>query len=771
MHKTSRLFATVLPALLSMTFLSPGYGQSLLDVAPNPPVAASNVANRIVTDKTAATGLVPFEESADMLMLNGEDDSIVLTFSATAAQVAAGGVIQIGYQNAVSVLPDDSILDVELNGKALGSFPIRSPNGIGIEKLAVTASDLKPGRNKILVRARQIHRVDCSLEATYELWTKMDAQVSGFASAVPSTFNTIEDLAGIAKTTEAKTDFHLIFPTAVTPEILNDALPLVQIMALYLNRTDIQVTVANQPGTGPGIDFYIGSNQSGITKETGMEPLDAASNGLTVRPGVTAERATVILKEAATDQLRATLLNEVRTTMNAGFKSGVFAPTFGKVFADSGKSFSLADAGYRTRPFAGHLSHTHFKLEMPADFYPGDYATIDMDLHAATSPGLDPNSQLLVRVNDKVVTSYPFRDKNGQQFSGKRVEMPLRAFHPGVNTIDILAEVPKASDAACTVDTRDDAKPRFLMLENTRITIPDLARVARLPDLAAFAGKAYPFRNGKAFNLYIEHPDTINLGAAFTLLTRLSLSSGNPMNAKFHLSAPDPTADGDIMVVGIEKSNEDSGSPQREILQSPAIDDTQTSGISMPEGVSAAAPDANVEGLLQAFTQSTADKDAEAANRYSVSYMLNYATGRFTKWLRYEDGSQMPKLPGSGSSLITLAQMKSPSGLGTWTIVNASSSEDLAAGTKRLTEGPVWSALKGGSATIRVDDNALETTVAGNRYVAELTDTSIGNGRRLAAAWFSDNFQIYVLLVLGLMGVFAIWLGRYVPSKGVRTDQ
>jgi cellulose synthase operon protein B len=34
-----------------------------------------------------------------------------------------------------------------------------------------------------------------------------------------------------------------------------------------------------------------------------------------------------------------------------------------------------------------------------------------------------------------------------------------------------------------------------------------------------------------------------------------------------------------------------------------------------------------------------------------------------------------------------------------------------------------------------------------------MTDQSPSNIRRLAAAWFSDNFQFYVLLITGLMGV------------------
>lgn len=60
---------------------------------------------------------------------------------------------------------------------------------------------------------------------------------------------------------------------------------------------------------------------------------------------------------------------------------------------------------------------------------------------------------------------------------------------------------------------------------------------------------------------------------------------------------------------------------------------------------------------------------------------------------------------------------------------------------------------------------------AAERYVAGLADRSPGNLRRVAAAWFSDNFEVYVLLVLASLGLFAAWLGLTVPRKGVRSDR
>ncbi len=87
------------------------------------------------------------------------------------------------------------------------------------------------------------------------------------------------------------------------------------------------------------------------------------------------------------------------------------------------------------------------------------------------------------------------------------------------------------------------------------------------------------------------------------------------------------------------------------------------------------------------------------------------------------------------------------------------------------TKPGVWPRLEGGRAVIQSGDGVLVSRAAVDRVITAFPDSSFGNLRRLAAAWFSDNFQIYVVLVLVLMGGFGAWLGLAVPKKGVRTDQ
>lgn len=710
--------------------------------------------------------LVAFEQSAGALRLSGEDASTVLTFSLNGAQRAAGGDLRLSYRNAVSVLPDTAVLEVEVNGRAAGSFAVRSPNGFTAETIPVAADLLREGRNEARIRVRQYHRVDCSLEATYELWTELDPVASGFAAAAGGGFRSLPDLLGVGRAEGGVTDIRLVTPDKGAAAAANDALPLVQALALYLNRPDIAVSVASEPGSGPGIDVYVGAPESYRAVPAAARVMAAAPGGLSVTDAG-ADRAALVLAGAGHADLESRLVSAVTGPMRAGFDSGVRAPAFGRIAAEPASRYTLKDAGYRTQSFSGHVARMGFDMDMPADFYPAEYASVEFLLKGATAPGLQPGAQLLVRVNGKAVRSYPFRDARGEEFHGKRLELPLRAFHPGRNRVEIVAELPVAADAACAPDARDDSRPRFIMLEESEIAVPELARVGRLPDLAAFAGAAYPFAAGKPFDIFVDNADPRMIGAAMTMAARLSQSARAPLSAEIAFSAPQDGRGRDALVLssglGAERAAVSKG--DRFAANRPAaggLDPVTTASVAEP------AP-ADSRALLEAFHSSTASERQAPSVTDRLSQWAFAAAGRFGQWLRYrEDDSRRPVETGA---LVTLSQGPSPLGSATWTEVRAASPTDLEKGVARLTRPETWQALEGGTAAIGAERLDLVTSAPAERYVHDLADTGFFNLRRIAAAWFSDNFQFYIVSLIALMTVFALWLGRVVPRMGVRTDK
>lgn len=786
--KNSRGLA--LAALLASVALFQGNGARAENrLVPDAPAASSSSAiptsalpatqEAAVSPAATAAGassLVPFEQPASGLTLTGEADRVSLTFSLSEAMRLAGGALQLAYTNAVSVLPDTASVSVTINGKPAGSFPVRSPNGVKLESLPLSAALLKTGRNTVELAVSQHHRVDCSLDATYELWTRFSPEKSGFLAKVPVQFTQPMDLLAVARTPAGFTDLRLVLPPSGDPALVNQALSALQSLALALNRRDLMVTVAGEPGTGPGIDLYVGRGTQTGQSEAARTVFAEAGSGLSVTDAGVAGRARVVLEGGSRKEIDNVLLTALRGPLKDALATGILAGQPGVLHAAPSTAYTLAEAGYHSTPFAGRLARTRFDLDMPADFYPAEYDTMKLYLSGATAPGLMPNAQFLVRVNDRVVTSLPLRKTDGETLRRKRIELPLRAFRPGVNRVELLAELPDPTDAACAPGAREDGKPRFVMLDESTLEIPALARIGRLPDLGAFSGNAYPYNRGKDFTLLVDQPGTPGLSTALTTLSRLALAAGKPLQATLAYGRPAAGMKGDILAISTGASArpvEAAATTQPAGTAHPAVTDAANPGVdaftTSATGHADAFVSAGSEELLDAFKQSTDDGTNRSVNTRLQDW-FGRATERFNSWLRYQDAAD-GVLPHQDNMLVTVSQRAAPSGDGVWTELGATSEANLQRGFAAMAVPQTWNRLEGGTAAVRADTLELVTHQAEHRFVNEVTDRSFGNIRRLAASWFSDNFQIYVGTIVALMAIFGLWLGITVPKKGVRSEQ
>jgi hypothetical protein len=343
--------------------------------------------------------------------------------------------------------------------------------------------------------------------------------------------------------------------------------------------------------------------------------------------------------------------------------------------------------------------------------------------------------------------------------------------------------LPVDADETCAPEARDDATPRFILLQDTRIEIPALARIGRLPDIGALAGTAYPYADGRPFDILVERPDAQSAGAALTILSRLALAARNPLNADIRLGTANPAGDRNALVINTQNAFAELGSAGKSAFPADAFQPMAASAADVDlirtatigGSVFAASPAQNNDddstALLDAFRKSTTRPQDTLSVTSKFQDWFSGAGARFGNWLNYQDGSGSTAKLKPGHSLLTLTQTPSPSGDAVWTVVHAGSPADIALGVRRLVEPAVWQGLNGGSAEIETASLAVNTVPAGSHFIAGMTDQSPSNMRRLAAAWFSDNFQFYVLLIVGLMGVFAVWLGLAIPRKGVRSDQ
>lgn len=722
--------------------------------------------------------ITAFNESRSWFRLEGEEDITRLSFQHDLRNSGTVGDLIIAYKNAVSVMPEASSVNVRVNGYPVGNFDINSPSEFAEHKFLVPANVLLDGENTVDLHAIQRHRVDCSFDATYELWTDIDFMKSGFLAAESAPIDSLAALKKISRSENGLTDLRLILSKDSQMDDLNAALPVIQTLSLALGRDDISVTVSDRAGVGPGIDLYL----STMNRPQPENPVaDQAPRGLTVTPTANKDRVSVVLKATSRDRLNTQLLTAIRGPLQPMIDKTIEHGKHLEIVAEAGGVYTLGEAGYKSSSFSGRLFRTGFDMIMPSDFYPAEYATVDIGLHAATSPGLKPESQLLVRVNGQIVKSLPMRDVDGEVFEGRRIELPMRAFRPGRNQIEILAEVERERDDTCVYTERDETEPRFILLENTEIRVPKLARISRLPDLSVTAGSGYPYITDNNLEIYAAHSDSRTLSAALTMLTKLSYTAKTPLDATVMLGRPNSADLGNKLVIAprrafLEKGPIEEGG-HREVSSAirfydadwlpDLITTASIENINLPE-----VTEASSEDLLEAFKHKTKKSAKQLSWTTVVRQKFDDGLFQFKSWLRYKPNYDTePTGDVAENRKANLVQTVDSSNKLVVTWLTADTPEDVVRASQVLADPAVWNRVSGADVTVDLHTKNISAAMPESYVVHALTDKTPGNLRRLTAAWFSDNFLVYVGLIILFLGAFGAWLGRIVPEVGVRNDK
>ncbi|WP_284211145.1 cellulose biosynthesis cyclic di-GMP-binding regulatory protein BcsB, partial [Methylobacterium brachythecii] len=461
---------------------------------------------------------------AQPLRIWGENGEITWTFYATEAEARAGGRFQIGYLSAVSVLPEASALTLLLNGKAIGSSAIDGAKGLRSVSVEVPPGALSHGFNALRIAVGQRHRVDCSVAATYELWTQIDPDSTGFVSSA-SGLAEPADLAALSVAADGAMPIRLLQAgDRLSERGVEQLLGAVQGVVLAGRFTQPAVDFGRAAETGDGLAVAVGTaNDLGKTLDLGT----IAGPRLMLLPR-TAERRPVLVATGADEAEVAQSLAEL-ARLHAAAPRGT--PTGLQAVADAGgrhveggESLSLGDLGFADAHVAARSHRISFDLALPHDVMAADYDRLTLELDGSYPAGLSAGAQISVEINGASAGSTPLARPTGESFRRRALFLPLRLLRPGLNRIVITAELPREEDKACPAETA--ALPdRLTLLASTRLTIPSLARISRQPDLAETLSAGFPYAGAeRRTTLGVPTPDRDSMAAAATLAARLGIA-------------------------------------------------------------------------------------------------------------------------------------------------------------------------------------------------------------------------------------------------------
>lgn len=708
----------------------------------------------------APATLKAFPAGPDDLVLRGE--AARRSFSVTLAGPEADAIrqLQIGFNHSVVLLPDASSLKVSINGHALDAVPLRAGSAAALVALDVPPGLLRQGANAVDVEAVMRHRVDCSIGATYELWTRLDPVRTGFvtASTAAAPVSTIADLGPASLAPDGTTRIHLVTAAPSDAATLSRAAMLIEALVTQARLPRPVVDIGPEAGRGTGFDVML--DDAAIQAGS----IEGRDGGLGFVRDTSSGRLGVVLM-GRDEAERAAALAEV-----AGRPAPQAAGQAREITLDGAAHLTLADLDVRDGDFAGRHGEVGFGLTLPADFFPGDYDQARLSINGRYAAGLDRSSALTVRVNGSLASTVPLTSVAGGVLRQQAMDVPLRFFHPGRNDVVIESTATRPEDRACGAQPKE-ADARLVLSPGSELAFPAFARLGTAPQLAgALADR--PGVEAQPVPVYLGGEGKEVAGAALTVLAGKA-AAGTPIGRPVVRFAMPGPADAPGLVVAAWNTL-----PPR--LALPFADVMAARSADWP----GPAASKTVRSAAQSRSLGDAIHDAGAIPAVAEALQNIRAFGHDVARLVPDQGAsaETARLPVSAHTLLfaaAAADLPGPSGSGLafprlsadarqWLLVTAPSAALVESGTARFVADGRWPSLQGRAVSFDPDTRAL-ASLAPERVTYLMPEhVVLSDLRPVLGGLVSDNIEaaaVVILLLIAALGLSTHGLVRRPGAK------
>jgi len=712
--------------------------------------------------------IVPFRN----FRLAGEIDGRSWTTFLTAAQANSPATLHLAFRNALLVAPEASRLRLLINDRLVIETPVANSDDPADFAIDLPAGLLHAGANRMRIEVSQRHRTDCTIQSTYELWTDIDAAQTYIAFADPSAnaITQLRDLRAIGVDASGKAVVNILLPGLEQVAATRDLMRVAEAIAIHLDAPSqvVRVSATDIGEHGPGILSVVIGTVDELGPILGGDvvggingPTIAFLQGLAGPTLLVSGRSWADIG-VAVDGLVGPLTPPAGATRVAVSSLSWHFPEV-KLMAGNAR-LSLAELGVSTTEFSGRRFRTGFQVAMPYDLYAQAYGYASLFLDAAYSPDVLPGGHIDIYVNGEIAATTPILTRGGGILRHLEVGVPLRHFKPGTNLVEIEAVLPTASDAVCVPGATASNVSRFALFDSTEFAMPDYARAAQLPDLAAMAGAAFPFGDEPlALVLGRLAPET--LSAAATFLARLAVLGGRPIDVN-PAASPSSSALPFGLYVGAA-SQMPTG-----VADIAGVADTAIGGWIDPVAIDPGIP---LEVAAPADNTATFERwrDTLAGGggwRGQVSSFSDWLSRTFDislATLRFGGAQRLDYFPPDGAGLL-LAQGAAQAGQTSWTVLTAPTRATLQRTTELLVRPDNWSRIEGQVATYWPATGAIEVVPLAGADIVFTRPPSPTNLRMVATNWLSKNLLVYGGLLLGLcilLGIATSWLLKSVGRQ------
>ncbi|MCS0497128.1 cellulose biosynthesis cyclic di-GMP-binding regulatory protein BcsB [Ancylobacter sp. MQZ15Z-1] len=698
----------------------------------------------------------------------------------------------LSFINSVVVMPETSRIRVTINGQAIIETPIASSQEPSSFSTPIQRGILRAGANLVRIDVVQRHRTDCTVTATYELWTEINNEGTGisFSGGRPPLTGGLDDLPSVGFDETGVTSIRVITPGPIEGGGSTRVLRAVQGLAVRGQFPNPSVTMAEgvQGPTPPGGLTIVIGTASELPRLMATHLAEASQRPITSfvqddrlgGPTLVISGPTPADVDRAIDRLNSFSIDQSEA-INTQTRWSPNAPIF-----DGARNVRLAELGVTTQEFSGRRLRAEFQIALPPDFFAEAYGNATLFIDAAFTAAVRPGSHIDLYVNQQIASTLPITTRGGGLLQHQAMFVPLRNFRAGINRLWLEVVLDTESDARCLPGATLPADNRFVLFDSSEFSIGNFARIGRMPDLAAFTANAFPYYlDGSPIAVVLARQDASTLSAASTLIARLALSKGTPLpidaspasvtlgerNAIFvggidHISASvlnqvgvaESTRANWVVSAGDEAAGDSASESYDNVLErfrsrrageTPAIPTEQPREHNTPEIYERWRENVQSRGGIYAIIDSF---ESWLRSTFSIGFDS----------LRIQEGPRTMYEPPPRTSIL-MAQGSSTNGNGAWTLVTARTSDALAGTMARFTSDPVWNRIGGQAVAFQNSTGEVERRDAGAFRFIVTQPLSFSNFRMIAANWLSTNIMPYALMLLiagTLLGICTAFLLR-----------
>lgn len=716
------------------------------------------------------------------LRLEGESVSRSWVTYFTQQEVERPVTLLIAYVNAIYVMPELSRLRVTINGQYVTEISIASPQGPTQVKAAIPAGVLRAGGNLIRLDMQAVHRTDCSIESTYDLWMELDNELTGvsFAGGPVSPPSMVDDLPAVGVDTRGTTHIRFVHAGPIEPHQSAQMLLAAQALALRGRYSHPVVSIVGpDPGPpAPGtLNVVLGSPED-LRNAMAFPPPMAANQPLVRFVNDSRAGGTVLVLagetartvEAAIDRLAS---GSGQSDDNKVMTSSRFAPD--TPFFTGAGSVRFSELGVATQEFSGRRLRMRFPIGLPADFYGAANGQARILLDAAYAPSVRPGSQLSVYVNGSLASAYMLTEPHGGLMERKVIKVPLTHFRAGINRVWIEITLDVEADEICGPGATLERQQRFVVFDSSQFVMDNFARIGTSPNLAAFVGRGFPyFQSAQPVAVVMRH-DVSTVAAAATVMARLALSHEGTTLVE---TAPAPASLASRPVLFIGDINH---IPPDVLRQVKVVEASKIRWLADPPGDGEGrGPAPTWDGSLTSspvqfpmldsavrVRSGSGNDDIYGRWRDEVAgeSVISTELLRFQRWVSATFGISLT-FPGAGgaeepfnpppNTSVLLAQGFAPNSDAVWTLIAGHTDESLDAAIDDFTLPEYWLKAFGQAAAFDASNGQMDIRTASDRRFIVTEALGPSNLRLIAANWLSLNIVTYALVLVLCCIAFAI---------------